>query len=338
MRPNEIAATIHADMCDDNRNGYSWDPRTGGDHPDGSKTLVIDGREYTYALGSWDCSSSLIESWRLAIQYTKYAGTLDGATFTGNMEPVFLASGLFDAWDTASTEAERGDPYLNITTHTAMCQDGGNDGVYGYDCLSEFSGNEFGGAYGGEVGDQTGWESHITGFYDYPWDLTLHYNGAADDAMQPAEDAEPARSEVRQVQLYPSNGTDAQKWVVEWDDKTWFRLRNVACGKYLDVLTNSSEAGTAVGVYPGTGNPNQKWRFEQRMGETTVSLAPGNAEDMRLDCMGGGYSQGTRLIIWNAHGKPNQDWAVLDNRDGTVTLINNSLGEKLALDVVAGGA
>ena len=66
----EIAARIHADMCDDDRNGYSWSPRQGGDYG-GNKTLTIDGRKYTYPLGSWDCSSSVIKAWQLAIQYTK---------------------------------------------------------------------------------------------------------------------------------------------------------------------------------------------------------------------------------------------------------------------------
>ena len=54
-----IAAIIHADMCEDDRNGYSWEPRWGGDHPAGYKTLVIEDREYGYWLGSYDCSSSV---------------------------------------------------------------------------------------------------------------------------------------------------------------------------------------------------------------------------------------------------------------------------------------
>ena len=49
-----------------------------------------------------------------------------------------------------------------------MCQDGGGDGIYGYDALSEFCINEFGGTYGGKRGDQTGGESRIAAFYSYP--------------------------------------------------------------------------------------------------------------------------------------------------------------------------
>ena len=175
----DIAATIHANMCEDDRFGYSWDPRWGTDGA-GYATWTIHGRDYTVKCGDYDCSSSIITAWSTALEGTEYEGALDGATYTGNMRSVFAASGLFDIWDTQSTYAVRGDVYLNETHHTAMCQDGGSDGVYGYDCLSEFSINESGGVYGGETGDQTGREAYIHGYYNYPWDLTLHYNGKAD--------------------------------------------------------------------------------------------------------------------------------------------------------------
>lgn len=184
----KVAATMHADMCEDPRNGYSWEPRWGGDHPDGYKTLVIDGREYGYWLGSFDCSSSVIIAWIQALRYTAFEGALDEAYFTGNMRAVFERSGLFYSSDEPN---RRGDVYLSDNHHTAMCQDGGDDGVYGYDCMSEFSINENGGCYGGEVGDQTGWESHVCEWHDYPWDTNLHYNGLADYADAPTAPARP---------------------------------------------------------------------------------------------------------------------------------------------------
>lgn len=173
----DVAATIHANMCEDDCFGYSWNPRWGTDGA-GYATWEIDGREYTVKCGDYDCSSSIITAWSAALEGTEYEGALDDATYTGNMKSVFASSGLFDVWDTGTTSAVRGDIYLNETHHTAMCQDGGSDGVYGYDCLSEFSQSENGGTYG-ETGDQTGREAYIHGYYDYPWDLTLHYNGKA---------------------------------------------------------------------------------------------------------------------------------------------------------------
>ena len=185
MRINEIAAAIHADMCNDEGNGYSWEERYG--NPADSKTLYFDGRPYTYNRGDRDCSSSCIEAWRLAVQYTPFAGCFDGATYTGNMRSVFLASWLFEDWDTSSTIAEVGDLYLNDENHVAMCQSPANP-----DTLSEFSWGD-NGAYGNVRGDQSGWESHICNFYEYPWWITMHYNGRADgtESGEPIETAQP---------------------------------------------------------------------------------------------------------------------------------------------------
>lgn len=176
---NDVAATIHYDMCVDAANGYSQAPyRWGGDSPLGTKSIVIHGRTYTYKRGSYDCSSSVITAWRLALQGTPYEGLLDNATYTGDMRRVFLASGLF-TWG-YDHNAKRGDVYLAEQKHTAMCQDGGFDGVLGYDSLSEFNRNEMHGATNGQVGDQDGYESVVRGYYDDGWNGILYYNGDGD--------------------------------------------------------------------------------------------------------------------------------------------------------------
>ena len=172
------AAEIHAFMCYDPRFGYSWSPRWG---EDGEYTTFTSssGRTYTLKTGSYDCSSSWQTAWRLALEYTEYAGAINDMTYTGNAESVCVGSGLFDRWDTWATYATRGDGYLDPVNHIAMCQDGGSDGVFGYDALSEFCINEFGDVYGGQTGDQTGFESYIHEYYDFA-SITLHYNGKAD--------------------------------------------------------------------------------------------------------------------------------------------------------------
>lgn len=96
------------------------------------------------------------------------------------MRRVFLESGLFTA---SLMPAKRGDLYLAEGKHVAMCQDGGSDGVLGYDALSEFNVNELGTATGGKPGDQTGRESVVRGYYDDGWNTVLHYNGKADYDM-----------------------------------------------------------------------------------------------------------------------------------------------------------
>lgn len=233
IRCADIAARIHADMCEDDRNGYSQSPRWGGDHPDGKKRLTIDGREYEYRLGSYDCSSSVITAWSQALRYTPYEGSLDGATVTGDMRPVFEGSGLF----TSSREyAKRGDIYLNDVHHTAMCQDGGGDGVYGYDCMSEFAINENGGVTGGRVGDQTGGEARITAFRQYSrgWDPTLHYNGKADVEGGGRADEGAGNSYVRRLQ----RELNAQCGAGIAEDGEWGPNTRAAASKANAILRN----------------------------------------------------------------------------------------------------
>lgn len=168
MRVNEIAAYIHKRMCDDDRFGYSWEERYGYSH----EVWTVDGQDYAIYVGDYDCSSSSITAWRVALQHTAFANALDGATYTGNMRSVFVGSGLFE-WKPMSFLAEPGDLYLNEQNHVAMCQ------TQYPDVLSEFSWGD-NGAYGNQRGDQSGWEAHVNGYYDYPWDGILHYNGKAD--------------------------------------------------------------------------------------------------------------------------------------------------------------
>lgn len=161
-----VAAQLHANMCMDERFGYSWAERYGSPE---RVTWPVAGRDYTLAVGDYDCSSSTITAWKKALEGTPYEGVLDGATYTGNMRSVFTGSGLFDWVD--PSQARPGDLYLTEAQHVAMCQPNGK--------LSEFSRNEHGGAYGGQRGDQDGWESHITSYYG-GWDGCLRYNGKAD--------------------------------------------------------------------------------------------------------------------------------------------------------------
>lgn len=200
MKCNLVAVEIHRRMCEDSRFGYSWDERWGHD----PNTWTIGGRDYSVPAGDYDCSSSCIRAWQKALEGTAYEGSLSKATYTGNMREVFTGSGLFD-WEPMSFLAEPGDLYLNEGSHVAMCQ------TQYPDILSEFSISETGGTTG-KRGDQTGWESHITDYYDYPWDGILHYNGKADtDTPQPEQTGD-------YVVYRVSSDPDGRYWYDEMHD------------------------------------------------------------------------------------------------------------------------
>lgn len=165
MKKNEVAAQIMEHLCNhdgDGGHGYSQYAREGSG---GTETLEIGGEYYTIATGDRDCSSAVCSAYQAAgVPVKDY-----GATYTGNMKRAFLATGQFE-WKPMSFTAQRGDVYLNEVHHTAMCTS------VIPDMLAQFSISENGTIHG-QTGDQTGQESNIRPYYDYPWDGILHYIG-----------------------------------------------------------------------------------------------------------------------------------------------------------------
>lgn len=169
---NEVAAYFHRRMCEDARFGYTQGSGRWGVGP--FEEWTYEGVTGRFLVGDRDCSSSVIDCWQEALRGSKYEGALNGATYTGDMRRVFVDSGLFE-WKPMSFLACTGDLYLSEQHHVAMCQ------TQEPDILSEFLSNEWGGITGGQVGDQTGNESVVRAYWDFPWDGILHYNGKADD-------------------------------------------------------------------------------------------------------------------------------------------------------------
>lgn len=128
----------------------------------------------------YDCSSLLISAWQEAGVPVKTGG----ATYTGNMKPVFTSNGFEDITSriNLSTGAglRKGDVVLNIVNHTAMCISSETHN------LVMASINEKGTVSGGKTGDQTGGEIKVRSYYNYPWDCVLRYTA---DGEQPEQDA-----------------------------------------------------------------------------------------------------------------------------------------------------
>lgn len=180
--PNEVAARLMEHLCSHDWHGYDQGARWGDG--EGVCTVTIDGVDYTVEQGDRDCASAIIDCYRAALSRTEHAGALNAATYTGNMRQVFVASGLFE-WHPMGDGyvAQRGDIYLNEVHHTAMCVSAVPD------LLAEFSVNENGDVTGGQVGDQTGRESYVHAYYDYPWDGILRWIGG-DLAGAPSDPAQ----------------------------------------------------------------------------------------------------------------------------------------------------
>lgn len=154
----EQAVTFMELIAADNSHGYSMQNRWGPDY---------------------DCSSLVITAWERAGIPVKSRG----ATYTGNIRPVFLACGFEDVTDKVNLNncdgLKRGDVLLNEVSHTAMYV-GNKQLVH----ARSSEGNSI-------PGDQSGNEIRIQSYWNYPWDCVLRWpeESAGDEPVEePAED------------------------------------------------------------------------------------------------------------------------------------------------------
>lgn len=159
MLKKEIAVQLMEHLCNHDSHGYSQVSRWG----DGSGTcpVAIGGKTYYLEQGDRDCSSAIVSAFEAA------GISCGGASYTGNMRSCMVGTGNFK-WHPMSSGyiAQRGDVYLKEGAHTAMCTSSAPG------MLAEFSISETDGIDGVE-GDQTGVESYIHAYYNYPWDGIL---------------------------------------------------------------------------------------------------------------------------------------------------------------------
>jgi hypothetical protein len=94
-----------------------------------------------------------------------------GATFTGNMRANFQANGWRVLSNLPVSELQPGDVLLNDGDHTAMYVGNGQ--------VAQASIDEHGRASGGESGDQSGQETLVCSYYNFPWSCVLRFHGKA---------------------------------------------------------------------------------------------------------------------------------------------------------------
>ena len=165
--------------------GYSQYSRLG----DGTRETVDlgDGVRVQIAGGDRDCSAMVVT----ALQAVGV--DVHGASYTGNLLNL-TKNPLFKAYRRPTGySARRGDIYLAAGHHTAVCTHG--LGEPGGDQLCQFSISEKG-TIDGREGDQTGSESNVRAFYEYPWDYTIAWTG---DGEMIGEDDEVTDKDIEKI-------------------------------------------------------------------------------------------------------------------------------------------
>ena len=101
------------------------------------------------------------------------------------------------------------------------------------------------------------------------------------------------------VQIYSTNMTDAQKFLVSFDPFTGFyTIANKKSGKVLDVESGSAASGVNVSQYESNETLAQKWRIIDR-GDGTYAIVSALASSLALDVYGASGKNGTNVEIYN---------------------------------------
>ena len=211
------------DIANDDSHGYSQYHRWGPD---------------------FDCSSLMYE----CAEYAGYPISQSDPRYTGSMIDDFTAVGYrCDSFDGNLWDLERGDILLHSAYHTAVYIGDGQ--------IVEASCDEYGGIEGANPGDQTGFEIHIGGVYNYPWTHIL--TPPTDYAPDPEPEPEPDPGTYEQYVIDVSEHNGKINWQAV-KDAGWHAIIRVGYGDdiesqddkcYLYNVGECERLGIPHGVY-----------------------------------------------------------------------------------------
>lgn len=109
------------------------------------------------------------------------------------------------------------------------------------------------------------------------------------------------------VQIYTSNGTNAQKWKFKHLGNDYYTITCVASGKVLDVKDGNSKPGANVQQWGSNNSNAQIWKVKSA-GNGCYYICPKLNESVCLDVYKGGKTNSTNVTTWTNNGAYNQKW------------------------------
>lgn len=125
------------------------------------------------------------------------------------------------------------------------------------------------------------------------------------------------------VQLYQSNGSNAQKFRISKNGDGTYSIVNEGSDKALDVYANGTADNTNVQQYESNGSAAQKWKIVFNDGYFNIISA---SSGKYLDVSDGKTDNGTNIKIYSANGSTAQKFSFVPTRykysvsDGTYAL------------------
>lgn len=108
------------------------------------------------------------------------------------------------------------------------------------------------------------------------------------------------------VQVYGSNGTDAQRWTVEVGSDGYLTIKSAKSGLVLDVVGGDAYSGAKLQLYAANGTRAQKWvAVSDGKGVKLVSALD---EGLVVDLPSGSARNGNALQLYAANGTAAQRW------------------------------
>ena len=108
------------------------------------------------------------------------------------------------------------------------------------------------------------------------------------------------------VQVYASNGTDAQRWKVEVGSDGYLTIKNAKSGLALDVTDGKAYSGAKLQLWQPNGTRAQKWvAVADGKGVKLVSALD---EGLVVDLPGASARNGNALQLYSANGTSAQRW------------------------------
>lgn len=151
------------------------------------------------------------------------------------------------------------------------------------------------------------------------------------------------------VQIYQSNATAAQRWIITHDDDGYLTIANMKSGKVLDVSAGAVSPGTNVQQYSACGDANyaQKW-IAIPNGDGSVRLVSAVWQQRTLDVAGGTLKSQTNVQLYTSNGTAAQCFTFIAAtpepvgpcedilKDAGWCVISPSSNSAVALDVAGG--
>ncbi len=141
------------------------------------------------------------------------------------------------------------------------------------------------------------------------------------------------------MQLYSSNQTDAQKWIVHKHSDGTYSFKNKACNLYMSVRDGKTENGSEIWVYSWNETKSQRFKIDpDENGDIAAEATIRSTlkDSMVVDVQSASNKNGAKIQLYGSNSTSAQKWNFIPAGGDEEYFIINSVSGK-ALDVVSGG-